>query len=432
VLRSLRHRNFRLFLTGQMISLTGTWMQQVAMSWLAYRWTRSPLVLGLFGFASQLPAFFLAPVGGVLADRVSRRRLVMATQVLSMLQAATLAALVLTNHTGVGGLLVLTAFLGLVNGIDIPVRQAFLVEMVNDKSDLPNAIALNSSAFNAARLVGPALGGFVVAAVGEGVAFLLNALSYIAVIGALLALRLPSAPARPLGAPAVWSNLREGMRYAFGFPPIRTILLLVFTASLFGVPFLVLMPVFAADVMHGGPSTLGLLMGAVGVGALAGALTLAARRSVVGLGSMITIAIGVFGTGLLLFSATTSVLLALPGLFAAGFGMMALMASSNTILQTIVEDDKRGRVLSFYAMSFMGAVPVGSLLAGALAARIGAPATVRIGACVCLLSGLLYARVLPSMRAHVRPLYMRLGLLPDAAAVVEDVPLAREEDAAAR
>ena len=432
MLRSLRHRNFRLFLTGQMISLTGTWMQQVAMSWLAYRWTRSPLVLGLFGFASQLPAFFLAPVGGVLADRVSRRRLVMATQVLSMLQAATLAALVLTHHTGVGGLLALTAFLGLVNGIDIPVRQAFLVEMVNDKSDLPNAIALNSSAFNAARLVGPALGGFVVAAVGEGVAFLLNAVSYIAVIGALLALRLPSAPARPLGAPAVWSNLREGMRYAFGFPPIRTILLLVFTASLFGVPFLVLMPVFAADVMHGGPSTLGLLMGAVGVGALAGALTLAARRSVVGLGSMITIAIGVFGTGLLLFSATASVILALPGLFAAGFGMMALMASSNTILQTIVEDDKRGRVLSFYAMSFMGAVPVGSLLAGALAARIGAPATVRIGACVCLLSGLLYARVLPSMRAHVRPLYMRLGLLPDAAAVVEDVPLAREEDAAAR
>ena len=414
--RALRHRNFRLFLTGQIISLAGTWMQQVALSWLVYRLTRSPFLLGLVGFAGQLPSLLLAPLAGVWADRADRRRIVITTQALAMVQALVLSALVLTGRVTIAHILVLSVFLGLVNGADVPTRQAFLVEMVRGREDLAGAIALNSSVFNAARLVGPAVAGFMIGLVGEGVVFLFNGLSYVAVIAALVAMRLePRPPASPR-RPPVWRELTEGVRYAAGFAPIRALLLLIGLVSLVGVPFTVLMPVFATDVLHGGAHTLGLLISALGVGALGGALFLAARRTVRGLGRIILAAVILFGLSLVAFGLSHREWLSLALLVAAGFGMMVHMASSNTILQTIVDEDKRGRVMSFYAMAFMGTVPLGSLLSGALAARIGAPATVVLGGIASLFGAAAFARALPDLRAQIRPIYARLGVIPEVAA----------------
>lgn len=414
--RALRHRNFRLFLAGQIISLAGTWMQSVALSWLVYRLTRSPFLLGLVGFVGQLPSLLLAPLAGVWADRADRRRIVIGTQALAMLQALVLSALVLTGRVTITHVLVLSVFLGLVNGVDVPTRQAFLVEMVSGREDLAGAIALNSSVFNAARLVGPAVAGFMIGLVGEGVVFLLNGLSYVAVIAALLAMRLEPRPPASHRRPPVGRELKEGVRYAAGFAPIRALLLLIGLVSLVGVPFTVLMPVFATDVLHGGAHTLGLLMSALGVGALGGALFLAARRSVRGLGRVILAAVTLFGLALLAFGLSRREWLSLMLLAAAGFGMMVHMASSNTILQTIVDEDKRGRVMSFYAMAFMGTVPLGSLLSGALAARIGAPATVVLGGIACLFGAAAFARALPGLRAQIRPIYARLGVIPEVAA----------------
>jgi MFS family permease len=411
--RALRHRNFRLFLGGQIISLAGTWMQQVALSWLVYRLTRSPFLLGLVGFAGQIPSLVLAPFAGVWADRGNRRRIVIATQALAMVQALLLAALVLSGRVSVGHLLALSIFLGLVNGVDIPTRQAFLVEMVPGREDLANAIALNSSVFNAARLVGPAVAGLMIGLVGEGMVFLLNGLSYVAVIGALHAMRLgPRAQAGRATEP-MGRRLAEGFRYAFGFPPIRALIFLVAVVSLMGVPFTVLMPVFATDVLGGGANTLGFLMAASGVGALAGALYLASRPSVRGLGYVILASVALFGASLIGFGLSRWAPLSMVALLGAGLGMMVQMASSNTILQTIVDDDKRGRVMSFYTMAFMGMVPFGSLLAGLLASRIGAPRTVMLGGLACLLAAAAFARALPGLRAQVRPIYVRLGIVPE-------------------
>jgi MFS family permease len=417
--RALRHRNFRLFLAGQIISLAGTWMQSVALSWLVYRLTRSPLLLGLVGFAGQLPSLLLAPLAGVWADRADRRRIVIGTQALAMVQALVLSALVLTGRVTIEHILVLSVFLGLVNGADVPTRQAFLVEMVRGREDLANAIALNSSVFNAARLVGPAVAGFMIGLVGEGVVFLLNGLSYVAVIAALMVMKLERRPAPSHRRPPFWREMKEGVRYALGFTPIRSLLLLIGLVSLVGVPFTVLMPVFATDVLHGGAHTLGLLMSALGVGALGGALFLAARRSVRGLGRIILAAVTLFGLALVAFGLSRREWLSLALLVTAGFGMMVHMASSNTILQTIVDEDKRGRVMSFYAMAFMGAVPLGSLLSGALAARVGAPATVVLGGIACLFGAAAFARALPDLRAQIRPIYARLGVIPEVAAGLE-------------
>jgi MFS family permease len=415
--RALRHRNFRLFLTGQVISLTGTWMQQVAVAWLVYRLTRSALLLGLVGFAGQIPGLVLAPFAGVWVDRVDRLRLVVLTQALSMVQALALAVLVLGGSVRVWHVVALGVFLGLVNALDIPARQAFLVEMVGGREDLSNAIALNSSAFNAARLVGPSIAGFALARLSEGMVFLVNALSYVAVIAALLAMKVPARAARVELEP-FWKNLREGIAYAAGFAPIRIILMLIVVVSFAGVPFTVLMPVFATEVLHGGARTLGLLTSALGLGALAGALTLAARASVRGLGRVIAASGFVFGGSLTAFSFSTALPLSLLLLFLSGYGMMALTASSNTVLQTIVEDEKRGRVMSFYAAAFMGTVPLGSLIAGALAERIGASLTVRLGGIACLVAALTFARALPVLRVHIRPIYVRLGIVPELAAGV--------------
>lgn len=414
--RALRHRNFRLFLAGQFISLVGTWMQSVALGWLVYRLTRSPFLLGLSGFLSQIPSLIIAPVAGVWADRWNRHWMVIGTQAASMIQALTLAALVLTHRVTIPEILALSLMMGVVNAIDVPARQSFVIELVAGSADLPNAIALNSSVFNVARLVGPSIAGVLIGAVGEGMVFLVNGLSYVAVIGALLALRVPPAPQRAPPAAHVWAHLTEGVRYVTGFAPIRAGLLLLALVSLLGVPYTVLMPIFATEVLHGDAHTLGFLVSAVGVGALGGALFLASRRTVVGLGRVIVFAVTAFGLGLVGFAAVRAQALAMLVLAVTGFGMMVHMASTNTILQTLVDDDKRGRVMSLFAVAFMGTTPIGNLFAGALAGRIGAPWTVFLGGVACLAGAALFARALPALRAQVHPIYARMGVIPEVAA----------------
>jgi MFS family permease len=412
--RALRHRNFQLFVGGQFISLIGTWMQTVALGWLVYRLTHSPLLLGLTGFLGQIPSLVVSPLAGVLADRWNRHRMVIATQVFSMVQATVLAILVLTHRITIGEILGLSLFIGLINAVDVPVRQSFLVEMVAGGEDLANAIALNSSNFNVARLVGPAIAGVLIGLVGEGMVFLVNALSYLGVIGALLAIRVPprSRPAQPPGM--VWTNMKEGIRYVTGFAPIRSVLLLLALVSVFGSPYAVLMPVFARDVLHGDAHTLGFLVGAGGIGALAGALYLAARTTVKGLGRIIVGAATAFGAGLCTFAMARNQWIAAALLVVIGFGIMVHMAATNTIIQTLVDPDKRGRVMSFYTVSFMGIAPLGSLTLGAIASHIGAPWTVFLGGTVCIAGALLFARRLPELRRQVHPIYVRLGLVSGA------------------
>lgn len=414
LLRALRSRNYRLFFAGQSISLVGTWMQQVAMSWLVYRLTGSALLLGVVGFASQIPSFLLAPVAGVLADRWERRRLLVCTQALAMLQAAVLAWFVLAGIVQVWQIVVLSFLLGVINAFDIPARQSFVVEMVEDREDLGNAIALNSSMVNAARLVGPSIAGLLVAAVGEGICFVLNAASYLAVIVALAAMR--TGGRRPKREKRhILHELREGVSYAFGFAPIRSILLLTGLVSLMGMPYSVLMPVFARDILHGGAHTFGFLMAAAGSGALASTVYLASRKSVLGLGRIIALAAGLFGAGLIAFAFSSALVLSLLFLFLAGFGAMALVASSNTILQTIVDDDKRGRVMSLFTMAFIGMAPFGSFFVGAFADAIGARSTLLIGGVACLAGGALFARDLPKLREKIRPIYVKMGIIPEVA-----------------
>ncbi|HEX6135665.1 MAG TPA: MFS transporter [Longimicrobiales bacterium] len=413
-LRALRHRNFRLFTIGQSLSLIGTWMQQVAISWLVYRLTGSAFLLGLVGFMGQGPGFVLAPFAGELADRYNKHRIVIMTQAAMMIQALLLGVLVLTGHVTVGWILLLMAVLGAANGFDIPARQSFLIEMVGDRDDLPNAIALNSSIFNAARLVGPAIAGFAIAAIGEGWVILLNGVSYLFVLAGLFSMRLTPRPPR-VGAGPVLRRVREGFSYAYGFRPIRSILALVAVVSLVGVPFSVLLPVIATDVLGGGPQTLGVLMAAMGLGALSGALFLASRSTVVGLGRVIIAAAALFGSALMLLALARSILIALPLLALAGFGMMAQMASSNTVLQTLVDDDKRGRVMSLYTMAFTGTVPLGSLLIGWAASQVGAPAAIAVGGAICVVAAFRFGRRLPVLREIVRPIYARMGILPEVA-----------------
>jgi MFS family permease len=418
VLRSLRHRNFRLFTIGQTVSLIGTWMQQVAVGWLVYRLTESALMLGLVAFAAQGPTFVLAPFAGAIADRSNRHRLLVVIQSLMMLQALVLSVLVLTDTITIGSVLILSALLGCLSGFDIPVRQSFLVEMVHGREDLSNAIALNSSMFNGARLVGPALAGVAINLVGEGLCILLNGLSYTAVLGALLAMRLEPRPLPDQREP-VMQQIREGFRYAFSFAPIRTVLLLVALVSLFAVPYSALLPIFAGRVLQGDASTLGLLVSATGAGALAGALYLASRTTVRGLSKVITVATVLFGVSLLTFSASRTVWLSVPLLVLAGFGMMLQMAASNTFLQTIVEEDKRGRILSLYTMAYIGTSPLGSLLLGVAAQTASAPLAIAGGAAVCLIGAAVFARQLPVFRAQVRPVYRRMGIIPEVATGIQ-------------
>jgi MFS family permease len=412
-LRALRHRNYRLFFFGQGISLIGTWMQSIALSWLVYRLTRDPLALGLVTFVSQLPMLLLAPMAGVLADRLNLHRVLVATQTLALLQALTLAALTLTGVVAVWHVFVLSLCIGLVNAMDMPARQAFVVQMITDRGDLPNAIALNSSLVNGARLLGPSIAGVIIAGWGEGICFLLNGISYVAVISALLLMRITPRPAQTKHDP-VFAGLVAGLRYAFGFAPIRAVLLLLALVSLVGMPYSLLMPVIANQVLHGDSRTFGFMMAATGVGAMAGVLLLAARTSALGLGRTIARSALLFGAGLIAFALSRSLWLSLALLVLTGFGLMQQLTSCNTVLQTIVDEDKRGRVMSLYATAFLGMVPFGSLMAGALAKWIGAPETLLFGGAAVLVGGVVFATRLPALRELVRPIYVAKGILPPA------------------
>jgi len=406
-LRALRHRNFQLFFSGQLISLIGTWMQTVAQAWLVYRMTKSALLLGSVGFASQIPVFLVAPFGGITADRVNRQRLVIATQTASMILAGILAALTLSGHVHVWHIFVLAGLLGVVNAFDIPGRQSFLVDMVG-KEDLMNAIALNSSMFNGARVIGPAIAGVLVAKIGEGWCFAANSISYIAVIVGLLLMRVHSAPRASKHSPI--EDIVEGFRWANQTRIIRALLLLLGLVSLVGMPYTVLMPIFADQILHGGALGLGVLMGATGVGALFGALTLAAKTGVKGLGRWVAFACGSFGISLFLFSFSRSFWLSVALLLPAGYSMMLQMACSNTLVQTIVPDQLRGRVMSLYSMMFMGMAPFGAFFGGALAHHIGAPVTVAAGGVACVIGAIWFGRVLPDLRIETRRLIIAQGL----------------------
>jgi MFS family permease len=416
--RALRYRNYRLFFAGQGISLIGTWLQQIALSWLVYRLTHSALWLGMVGFATQIPSFLLSPIAGVLVDRWNRHRVLVLTQTLAMVQAGILGALVLAGHIAIWHVLVLGAFVGVVNAFDMPTRQAFVVELIEDRQDLPNAIALNSSMVNGARLVGPAVAGVLLASVGEGWCFLLNSVSYVAVILALLSMRVPPR-ATERHRQHVMAGLREGAAYVFRSEPIRALILLLGLVSLVAMPYSILMPAYATQVLHGNERTLGALMAASGMGALAGALYLAARRSILGLGRVIVAGVMLFGAGLVALGLSRNAWLSLGLMLVTGAGMMVQMAASNTILQTIVEEGKRGRVMSLYTMAFMGMAPFGSLMAGALSSRIGVATTLMLGGACAAVAGVGFARQLPRLRERVRPIYARAGIIPEITAGVQ-------------
>jgi MFS family permease len=419
VLYSLRYRNYRLFFAGQSISLIGTWMQMVAMSWLVYHLTDSALLLGLVGFFGQIPSFVLTPFIGVFIDRWNRHRILLITQTLSMIQAFILAFLTLTGTINILSIILLSLSLGLVNAFDMPVRQAFVIEMVEKKEDLPNAIALNSSLVNVARFIGPAIAGLLVAAVGEGLCFLINGISYIAVIIALLFMNMSKIKRRVYIVTNISKEIREGFKYSFGFAPIRSILLLLGLSSLIGMPYTVLMPVFAKDILHGGANTLGFLMAVAGIGALVGGVYLASRKSVLGLGKILTSATGIFGLSLIAFAFSKNLYFSLAIMLVSGFGMLLQIATSNTLLQTITEDDKRGRVMSFFTMAFMGMSPFGNLIAGAMAEKIGAPNTVLISGGVCVIGSIVFLTRLPSLRKILHPLYVKMGIIPEIASGIQ-------------
>ena len=412
--RALRHRNFRLFVEGQSISLIGTWMTRVATSWLVYRLTGSALLLGIVGFAGQILTFLLAPFAGVYVDRLNRRQLLIWTQVLAAIQSLALAALTLAGKITIYEIIGLAIFQGLINAFDMPARQSFLIQMVEDKQDLGNAIALNSSMVNLARLVGPALAGLIIGAFGEGYCFLIDGISYLAVIASLLMMHVTIAQ-RARATTSMLQQLSEGWNYVWGFSPIRTILLLFAVISLTGMPFLVLMPMFASQVLHGGPHTLGWLMGASGVGALLAAGRLALKKSVRGLTSGIQFAAFVFGSGLILFGTSRNLWLSLLLMFVTGFGMMQGLAASNTVIQTLVPEVMRGRVMSYYTVAFVGMAPFGSLLAGVLAHWFGAPHAVMLTGACCLCGAAWYTTQLRKIRSVMRPIYEEMGIMPRSA-----------------
>lgn len=411
MVRALRHRNYRLFFGGQTVSLVGTWVTRVATGWLVYRLTGSELLLGLVAFAGQIPLLLLAPVAGVLVDRWDRHRVLVVTQVLSLLQSLALALLTLTGRVDVAQVVVLQFLQGVINAFDTPARHAFVVEMLDDRRDLPNAIALNSTMFNASRIVGPSVGGALTAAVGEGWCFLADAASYLAVIASLLAMRLRAREGDRAEAP-VLEELRAGLAFVSGFLPARSLLLLVAIVSTLGMPYLTLMPVVVVEVLHGGPKTLGALMTAAGAGALAAALYLAARRTVLGLRRVIVASTTACSLALVLFALSPWLWLSLPLLAVVGGGMMLQNASTNTILQTVVEGRLRGRVMAWYTVAILGTAPLGSLGAGLLAEHVGAPATILLGGLLCLAGAGWFARQREAFVAQLRPVYRELGLVP--------------------
>lgn len=414
IFRSLRHRNYRLFFSGQSISLIGTWMQRIALPWVVYRMTDSEVLLGVVSFAGSIPSFILAPFAGVLIDRWSRYRVMLVTQVISMIQAGVLAWLSLSGGLDIWNIIALSLVLGVINTFDMPARHSFVVNMVNGKEDIGNAIALNSMMFNGARLIGPSVAGIVLAAVGEGACFLINAVSYVFVIASLMMMNVTETREKKERTP-MFRELKEGLDYTFGFAPIKHIIFLLGLVSFMGASYTVLMPVYAKEVLGGDSHTYGFLMGMAGAGALLGAIYLASRDTVLRLGRLIPAAAALLSAGLIALALTSSFFISLLLIFFTGLGMMAHTAASNTILQTIADEDKRGRVMSFYTMALMGTAPFGSLLAGWMAKVLGTPWTILIGGAVCLLGALVFYRRLPELKRLVRPVYVRMGILPEVA-----------------
>ena len=409
--RALRHRNYRLFFSGQGLSLVGTWVTRIATSWLVYRLTGSELLLGVVAFCGQIPLLVIGPFAGVLVDRWNRHRVIVITQIFSAAQSLALAVLTLSHVITVKEIIGLQILQGIINSFDTPARQAFVVEMITDRGDLPNAIALNSSIFNASRIIGPSIGGVLIAAVGEGWCFMLDTVSYVAVIISLLAMKIANEP-RVLAQTQLREELRTGFEYVTGVPPVRALLLQVALISLMGMPYAVLMPAIAADVLHGGAHTLGILMTASGLGALLGTFYLASRKSILGLGRVIVAASVGLSLGLIVFGLSHTLWISLLALPFVGAGMMLQSASTNTILQTVVEEHLRGRVMAFYSVAILGMQPIGSLLAGVLAHRFGSQNTIIAGAVVCLASAGWFAIKRPELARLIRPVYIERGILP--------------------
>ncbi len=415
-LRAFQHRNYRLYFFGQAISITGTWMQSIALNWLLYKLTDSVFMLGLVGFVLYAPNFFFAPIAGVFADRTSRFKMFFTAQVLAMLQALTLAALVLTDTVQVWHIVTLAGVLGVINSFDFPSRQSMVVLLVENKNDLSNAIALNSSMVNLARVLGPSLAGILIALIGEGWCFLLNGVSYVAVIGCLLAMRLrPQEATKSVGD--IWGGFREGLRYAYNSPSIRPILILLAFVSVIGMPYAALMPVYARDILLGDSRTLGFLMGATGLGAITAAIYLASRQRVLGLEKMLAMAATCMGSGLIAISFIREFWVAIPFMYLIGIGMISQIACTNTILQTLVDEDKRGRVISLYVASFVGMLPFGNLITGTLASAIGAPRTMLVTGILCVLASLLFTSRLEQWRKFAYPIFIER----------ESTPLAKSE-----
>ncbi|QIR40457.1 MFS transporter [Tolypothrix sp. PCC 7910] len=410
ILPALKSRNYRLFFAGQGISLIGTWMTQLATVWLVYSLTNSPLMLGVVGFTSQIPSFFLAPFGGVFVDRFSRYRTLIGTQIMAMIQSLALAVLALTGVIQVWHIIALSLFQGFINALDAPARQAFVPELVEKREDLANAIAINSTMINGARLIGPAVGGLIIARIGTAYCFLIDGLSYIAVIAALLAMTIKPWKVTVSHGNAL-QKVKEGFVYAFSFPPIRAILLLSTLVSLMGLQNTILVPIFAEEILKGGAEALGFLMAASGVGALSGGIYLATRRTILGIGKLIAIAPAILGVGLIAFAFSRYLPLSLFTMLFVGLGTILQIAASNTFLQTIVEEDKRGRLMSLYTMSFLGMIPVGNLLGGFLASRIGAPNTLILDGIVCIIGSIFFYKQLPALKKLVIPIYEEKGIV---------------------
>ena len=418
VFRSLQYRNYRLFFTGQSVSLIGTWMQRIALPWMVYHMTGSVFLLGIVSFAGQVPTFILAPFAGVLTDRWRRYRVLLVTQIVSLVQALILAILALAGVIQIWHIVALSIMLGCINAFDIPSRHSFVVEMVEKKEDLGNAIALNSMMFNGARLIGPSIAGVMLATTGEGVCFLINAISYIFVVMSLLMMRIEKRETVKKKGNLL-KDMKEGLDYTFGFAPIKYLLILLAVVNLMGASYQVLVPVFAKEILHGGSDIFGFLMGAAGFGALIGAVYLASRETVLKLGRLIPAATALFSIALIVLSFTKLFILSGVMMVFIGLGLMLQTASSNTILQTITDDDKRGRVMSFYTIAIMGTAPFGSLLGGFLAKTMGTPYTMLIGGVVCLAGAALFMKKLPELKSIVRPVYIKMGIIPEVASGIQ-------------
>jgi MFS family permease len=411
IFSSLRSRNYRLYFIGQGVSLIGTWMQNIALSWLVYRLTGSVFLLGLIGFTSQIPTFILTPFTGVLTDRYNRLKIMTAAQVFFMLQALAMTLLVLLNLVEVWHIIVLSTVFGIISAFDAPARQSLVIDLIDDPKNLGNAIALNSALFNGARLIGPAIAGVTIAAVGEGICFLLNTISFFAVIIALLWIKIPAKQAMVQNT-KFKKSFTEGLLYTFQSVPLRTLIIMLAILSLFGFPFMVLLPAYAKEILHGSSDTLGFLMSAMGAGALMAAIYMASRKSVLGLGRIISVNTGILGLAVVLSSFSETIAVSLIALFFGGLSMILLLASINTMIQTMADEDKRGRVMSFYAMALMGTTPIGNLLAGSVASGIGIRYTLLIGGIIIVLTGILFQINRKSLRKYVFPIYQSKGIMP--------------------